>query len=113
MDTSKLDERKTTLGSGLGNNTPMARANEVMQDMKDEVGGYVDTAKQKFDDAADQLRDKGAQAKDIAQDAVKQADEYVRENPWPAIGIAAAVGAVVALLVTGAAHQNCGRKYRE
>lgn len=113
MNTSKLDEEKTTHGSDFGKNTPMTRANEVMQDMKEEVGGYIDTVKQGFDDASEQVKDKGMRARDLAQDAAKQADEYVRENPWPAIGVAAAVGAVVALLFMNVGHQNCGRKYRE
>ncbi|HLN48371.1 MAG TPA: DUF883 family protein [Steroidobacteraceae bacterium] len=34
-----------------------------------------------------------------AQQAMSGADDYVRESPWVAVGIAAAVGAVVGILV--------------
>ena len=32
--------------------------------------------------------------------AAKAGDDYVRENPWRAIGIAAALGAIVGVLIT-------------
>ena len=35
-----------------------------------------------------------------ARDFVTQADDYVRDSPWQAIGIAALVGAVVGILAT-------------
>jgi len=35
-----------------------------------------------------------------AQQAMSGADDYVRESPWVAVGIAAAVGAVVGILVS-------------
>jgi ElaB/YqjD/DUF883 family membrane-anchored ribosome-binding protein len=37
--------------------------------------------------------------RDQTQQALSGADEYVRESPWVAVGIAAAVGAVVGILV--------------
>ena len=36
---------------------------------------------------------------DQAKEAAKAADDYVREHPWTAIGIAAAVGLVVGVLL--------------
>jgi len=38
---------------------------------------------------------------DRARAATRVTDDYVRDNPWQAIGIAAAVGLVVGLLVRG------------
>ena len=35
----------------------------------------------------------------VAQDAMHQVDSQVRANPWPAIGIAVAVGFVVGILL--------------
>ena len=37
---------------------------------------------------------------DRAKDAAKATDDYVHENPWQAIGIAAAVGLVAGLLMS-------------
>jgi len=50
------------------------------------------TAKSAVSDGATQLRRQTRQA-------VSDADDYVREHPWQAIGVAAAIGATVGLLV--------------
>jgi ElaB/YqjD/DUF883 family membrane-anchored ribosome-binding protein len=52
----------------------------------------VDSAKETIADGADTLRRH-------AQKAVSGADDYVRESPWAAVGLAALVGAVVGILV--------------
>ncbi|MBM2806624.1 MAG: protein of unknown function ElaB, partial [Deltaproteobacteria bacterium] len=36
-----------------------------------------------------------------SKEAVDVADDYVRENPWGAVGIAAGVGLVLGLLIRG------------
>jgi ElaB/YqjD/DUF883 family membrane-anchored ribosome-binding protein len=61
--------------------------------MRGKVQRAVDAAKQSLTDGAGSLR---RQAQDIAGTA----DDYVRESPWQAIGIAALVGAVVGILAT-------------
>ena len=61
--------------------------------MRSKVQRAVDAAKQSLVDGAGTLR---RQAQDIAGTA----DDYVRESPWQAIGIAALVGAVVGILAT-------------
>jgi ElaB/YqjD/DUF883 family membrane-anchored ribosome-binding protein len=52
----------------------------------------VDSAKESLAGSADTLRRQ-------AQRAVSGADDYVRESPWQAVGLAAVVGAVVGILV--------------
>jgi ElaB/YqjD/DUF883 family membrane-anchored ribosome-binding protein len=52
----------------------------------------VATAKEALADSADTLRRQ-------AQRAMSGADEYVRESPWAAVGVAALVGALVGILV--------------
>ena len=52
----------------------------------------VDAAKQTLAGGADSLRQQ-------AQSAARGADDYVRESPWAAVGLAALVGAVVGILV--------------
>jgi ElaB/YqjD/DUF883 family membrane-anchored ribosome-binding protein len=52
----------------------------------------VDSAKDSLAGSADTLRRR-------AQRAASGADDYVRESPWQAVGLAAVVGAVVGILV--------------
>jgi ElaB/YqjD/DUF883 family membrane-anchored ribosome-binding protein len=52
----------------------------------------VQSAKETLADGADALRRQ-------AQKAASGADDYVRESPWVAVGLAALVGAVVGILV--------------
>lgn len=46
------------------------------------------------------LQDLEGQALDQARYAARATDDYVHDNPWSAIGVAAAVGFVVGLVMT-------------
>jgi ElaB/YqjD/DUF883 family membrane-anchored ribosome-binding protein len=61
--------------------------------MRGKVQRAVDATKQSLADGADAIRQH-------AQSAASTADDYVRDNPWQAVGIAALVGAVVGILAT-------------
>jgi ElaB/YqjD/DUF883 family membrane-anchored ribosome-binding protein len=61
--------------------------------VRGKVQRAVDAAKESIADSADQLRKH-------AQNAASTADDYVRDSPWQAVGIAALVGAVVGILAT-------------
>jgi ElaB/YqjD/DUF883 family membrane-anchored ribosome-binding protein len=61
--------------------------------VRGKVQRAVDATKQSLSDGADAIRQH-------AQTAASTADDYVRDNPWQAIGIAALVGAVVGILAT-------------
>jgi ElaB/YqjD/DUF883 family membrane-anchored ribosome-binding protein len=61
--------------------------------VRDKVQRTVASAKQSLAEGADSLRRQ-------AQSVADTADDYVRESPWQAIGIAALVGAVVGILAT-------------
>jgi ElaB/YqjD/DUF883 family membrane-anchored ribosome-binding protein len=61
--------------------------------VRGKVQRAVDATKQSLADGADSIRRQ-------AQDVASTADDYVRERPWQAIGIAALVGAVVGILAT-------------
>jgi ElaB/YqjD/DUF883 family membrane-anchored ribosome-binding protein len=61
--------------------------------MRGKVQRAVDAAKQSLADGAGTLKRQ-------AQDLAGTADDYVRDSPWQAIGIAALVGAVVGILAT-------------
>jgi len=49
--------------------------------------------------AVDQAADRAADAQALAAAALEDAVAYIREHPLPAVGIAAAAGFVLALLI--------------
>jgi len=59
--------------------------------VRGKVQRAVDATKQSLADGAETIRQQ-------AQSVASTADDYVRESPWQAIGIAALVGAVVGML---------------
>ena len=61
--------------------------------VRGKVQRAVDATKQSLADGADSIRQH-------AQNVASTADDYVRDSPWQAIGIAALVGAVVGILAT-------------
>lgn len=50
--------------------------------------------------AKTRVREIQESAMDKASGAAREADTYVRDNPWTAIGVAAAVGVVVGVILT-------------
>ena len=78
-------------------------AEELLRATANQAGEKASVARQKIEqslvegkkalaDAEKLLREKTKEAADVA-------DDYVRENPWSAVGIAAAVGLVLGLLI--------------
>ena len=65
---------------------------DVMR-VRGKVQRAVDATKQSLADGAETVRQH-------AQDVASTADDYVRDRPWQAVGIAALVGAVVGILAT-------------
>jgi ElaB/YqjD/DUF883 family membrane-anchored ribosome-binding protein len=61
--------------------------------VRGKVQRAVDATKQSLADGAETIRQH-------AQDVASTADDYVRDRPWQAVGIAALVGAVVGILAT-------------
>src|ERR1700682_5326668 len=59
--------------------------------VRTKVQRAVDATKQSLADGADAIRQR-------AQSVANTADDYVRDSPWQAVGIAALVGAVVGIL---------------
>jgi ElaB/YqjD/DUF883 family membrane-anchored ribosome-binding protein len=75
----------------------MARISDLkdadVERVRGKVQRAVDATKQSFADGSVNLRRR-------AQRAASTADDYVRDSPWQAVGIAALVGAVVGILAT-------------
>lgn len=61
--------------------------------VRNKVQRAVDVTRQNLADGADAIRQR-------AESVASTADDYVRDSPWQAIGIAALVGAVVGILAT-------------
>lgn len=72
-----------------------ATANDLTgraKEAREKATESVDKAQAGLEELESQMTER---AKDMAQDAA----EYVRENPWASLGIAAAVGVVVGVLL--------------
>jgi len=83
--------------------TLIGDAEELLKVSANQAGEKFSVARQKIEqslvegkkslaDAEKLLVKKGKEAADVA-------DDYVRENPWGAVGIAAAIGLVLGLLI--------------
>lgn len=68
--------------------------------VRGKVQRAVDATKQSLADGADAIRQQAQAIRQQAQNAASTADDYVRDSPWQAVGIAALVGAVVGILAT-------------
>ncbi|MSQ64214.1 MAG: DUF883 domain-containing protein [Betaproteobacteria bacterium] len=69
------------------------QAGEKVSAARERIQASLATAKVKLTDAERVLVDK-------TKDAAKATDEYVRDNPWQAVGIAAAAGLVLGVLIS-------------
>ena len=67
--------------------------NRELEEMTDELRAGVKSGKYKLEDIQKLLAEKG-------KEAATATDEFVRENPWTALGIAAAVGCLVGYLIS-------------
>lgn len=68
------------------------QAGEKVADLREKAQARLTTAKIKLAEAEAILVDK-------AKAAGRAADDYVHDNPWRAVGIAAGVGLVIGLLI--------------
>ena len=83
--------------------TVVADAEELLKATATQAGEKVAMARERIQDSLHQAKVKLAEAEDIIVQRSKQAaratDDYVRENPWQAVGAAAGVGLVIGLLI--------------
>lgn len=112
MDTKQFGDNEVRLPTDPG-----AKAEETMNEMKREVGSYVNKANQYVDQTKEKAKELGHEAKERATDVMsdlrvqgnkmadqvrekcKDLDVYARENPWHVAGVAAAIGALAAILL--------------
>jgi ElaB/YqjD/DUF883 family membrane-anchored ribosome-binding protein len=70
-----------------------AETGSKASDIRSQVAAKLSAAKSKLQDLQDDAIDR-------AKAAAQVTDEYVRDNPWQAIGVSAAVGFLVGVLVS-------------
>ena len=57
-------------------------------------------AEESIESAKARIAQAGYAAAEHTREAVKATDDYVHDNPWAAIGVAAAVGVVIGILIS-------------
>jgi ElaB/YqjD/DUF883 family membrane-anchored ribosome-binding protein len=76
-------------------------AAEGFSAIRAKVEGRIDAARSRFDDVR-------LVATQRARDAAGATDNYVKQNPWKTLGIAAATGVVIGILVRGRKSNGAG-----
>lgn len=81
----------------------VSEAQELLKTVKDEGASQIENARSRvhaqYDAAREKLGEIQTQVTEGAKHAATTTDEYVHANPWQAIGIAAAAGALVGFLL--------------
>ena len=67
--------------------------NRELEEMTDEIRAGIDSGKYSLADIQRLVAEK-------SKVAATATDEFVRENPWAALGVSAAVGCVLGLLIS-------------
>ena len=65
----------------------------------EKIGAIRERLQEHMHRAKDRLADTTEIVVDKTKEAAKATDEYVRENPWQSVGIAAGVGALVGIVI--------------
>src|SRR3954468_2418101 len=78
-------------------------AEELLRATASQAGEQIAVARERIQDSLHQAKVKLAEADAIVRERARQAarytDEYVRENPWRAIGIAAGIGLALGIVL--------------
>ena len=78
-------------------------AEELLKATTGATGERISAARARAEETLRNARQKLTNLDDVvmnqAKDAAKQADSYVRENPWGAVGIAAVAGLVIGVMI--------------
>jgi ElaB/YqjD/DUF883 family membrane-anchored ribosome-binding protein len=81
----------------------MADAEELLKATAGQAGEKVSEARARVEDsvrmAKEALGELGEEALVRTREAAASADDYVHENPWTAVGVAAGIGLVVGVLL--------------
>lgn len=79
-------------------------AEELLKATAGQAGDKVSAARERIQESLSAARARLGEAQEAMLEKTKQAaratDEYVHENPWRAVGIAAGVGLVIGMLIS-------------
>ena len=82
----------------------VADAEELLKLTASQAGDKVVVVRERIQESLTAAKARLADAEDVMLEKTRQAarvtDEYVQENPWRAVGIAAGVGLVVGMLIS-------------
>ena len=82
----------------------IADAEELLKATTGATGERINAARARAEETLKAAREKLAGLDDVvmdqAKEAAKAADEYVREHPWGAVGIAAVAGLLVGVMIS-------------
>ncbi len=102
MNSAQSDVTKDKLVSDL--KAVITDAEELLLATASQAGEKAAAARVRITESLKVAKEKLAIAEDIALDKAKAAaratDDYVHENPWTAVGIGAAVGLVIGMLIS-------------
>jgi ElaB/YqjD/DUF883 family membrane-anchored ribosome-binding protein len=81
----------------------VADAEELLRATANQAGEGATAARARIKESLQDVKTRLVDAEDSAieytRQAAKDADQYVHDNPWQAIGISACVGAIVGMLI--------------
>ncbi|MBP7133827.1 DUF883 family protein [Patescibacteria group bacterium] len=86
--------------------TLATKSQETMNAIKQEGERYIGQAKEQWNDFKEEAQDKGQEVREQVDKATRYADRYARQNPWHVAGIAAAIGAFAALILSGGCRRR-------
>ncbi|CAH1082947.1 DUF883 family protein [Candidatus Nitrotoga sp. 1052] len=91
-------------------NAVVNESEQLLKSVIDEGGNKANALRAKMElnlkAAKDRLRHIEETAIETTNTAVRATDNYVHENPWRVIGVAAGIGAVIGLLLNRCCHNN-------
>lgn len=98
MYTGNVMEAKSKLAADFG--TVIEDAEELLQATASQAGEKVTAARARVQESIRSAKQKIGAVEDLAAGKAKAADDYVHAHPWPMIGAAAAIGALVGMLIS-------------
>ncbi len=82
----------------------VADAEELLRATANQAGEGAAVARARIQENLKVVKERLVSAEDVlierARDAAKDADQYIHDNPWQAIGVSACVGAIVGMLIS-------------
>lgn len=101
MSTIGTDVSKEKLAADL--KLVIADAEELLRATADQTGGKLHELRGKIEDRLKNARVTLAHTQEVVIDKAKQAgqatDDYVHDNPWQSVGIAAGIGLLIGVII--------------